>query len=352
MRYQYENTDYHYLDKQWFTTPEGSKTRSPLPYTYKEGNVLSRGSGVSEKAGSLSCVYHWTQPNANPNFAPLKNKCISKLRNKLRGDTASWGVNVMEYRETLSLLTEMIGAVRHPLDSIVKVAEKAVKKGSVGSTADFIISRSINAHLAWKFGVEPLLEDIKSTVDLFSRSHRSTIYLRTSAHTSEDYTYEWNPWGHESGSGTNGVAAGISLQLTNYDVFLAENLGIYNLPAVLADAIPLSFVVDWFFPIVTWIKNCTWLAGCTVSPSGTWCTEYAKGSSTLNMKDGWKHLHADYSGWGIHVRRLVGDAAGLSLPSPPKEVSYKKFLKSDGKITTAAELTAQRVINVLERVHK
>jgi len=209
--------------------------------------------------------------------------------------------------EFLAELPETIAMVRTGIGGLLKVVRKASKSGFTWSKADrarLLLNqgRSIkklpaklaNAWLTWRYGIRPIIWDVQDIIKVANgiaiRSDFSGLQRRrgrTSSKTSDQYedywgrTDLWGTQGHEKEFAEYERKAeavvyfkyGSSFGPIS-DIIMRYGLHPNQLPSLLWQLRPLSFMLDWFVDVNTWVKAITpkWgmeILGCSCSQKTT-----------------------------------------------------------------------------------
>lgn len=157
--------------------------------------------------------------------------------------------------------------------------------------------------LEYTFGWVPLIQDIHAAIDVM-QSAPPWERVRGSARVSYPIYFsqvenEADPY--DSGMKATGVAyGGVSLScqvvVSNPDLYLANQLGLVNPAGVVWDAIPFSFVVDWFLPVNKFLMSMsqTWgleLKDCSTSLVGHAVAEMFWRGSPSSVQSGLSEAH-------------------------------------------------------------
>jgi len=220
-----------------------------LPFTFRERFRTNL---------SFAGLDEWTEQNLGPDKRdPItaSNKCYEKFVGQL-GETATWANNLVEGRQSLDMMTGRLGQVGSFANALRKGQfSKATNILKLAKTPRGVSSSKsyANNFLEYHFGWEPLVQDIGAAMNtlqdtdfggkkLFARvTERFSYYNR--------YVFDFGP---EKGydivneNGTISVKMGAFATVSNPNAFLANQLGFVNPLAVAWEAVPYSFVVDWF----------------------------------------------------------------------------------------------------------
>jgi hypothetical protein len=124
-------------------------------------------------------------------------------------------------------------------------------------------------------------------------------------------------------------------RISNPNAFLAQRLGLTNLPSVLWELVPWSFVVDWWVNVGGFIASLDDLLGVTVSRgfnSIGW-----KGTSFFHHKSG---LGAN-AAWAAANIDTVSVVRTLGVPSPRMSYRVNAFANSQQRAANAVALLLQ-----------
>lgn len=238
-----------------------------------------------------------------------------------------------------------------------------VKQGSSKAQLQTaVVRRFTNDHLAWTYGVKPLLDDIDEACQkLASLTISKPPLIRVSGrHMKEETTV----LGHRTTKVVLKVQHTLWYTVTDEMVAMAESLGTLNPLSLAYQASPLTFMFDWMLPVGTWLKNLTALfgltfhSGCT-SRSGDTTDTYHYGAkvrsnvSSYSYPDGngnvlsllYESFHEDTSAarislkQGGFIRNVWASFPDAPLPRPrlPADVD-----NAASKLTSSLEILYQR----------
>lgn len=323
-----------------YTTSVTLNSRTSTLYDYK---VVARQSDLSHRPRkplpyhrvNLSAPGHWCLSNFEAKFyggsgpdlpeGPLMSQlefgppyvlAFDRFQQQL-GERAEMLQNLVEVERSLA----MIARRTNQLISFVS----ALKRGNIGAAYDSLdINRSkkkipkgfSNLWLETSFGWKPLINDIGNSVGILQRefdisrvrgSSKKTLVISVdnsgiqpdgSMHTeTQNATYR----GFVKISG--------NVEVSNPNMYLANQMGFVNPTKVLWDLVPFSFVIDWFIPINKFLSSFSNEYGLNVT--NKCCSFGATGSG---------YFHIDNS--GDHSIFEAGSAAGycfirkLNVPNP------------------------------------
>lgn len=198
---------------------------------------------------------------------PGQAQAYDRLMYSARGKaSANLGVSLVQSREALSMISKRCRSIYAAIRSVKRGQLRlALNQLGYGDTDRWMKSygKWEGARNDWSslwleinFGWSPLLADIKDACDVLA-SEPPTSKARGSsrAESSIDYSDIKKNWEHiESAVGTHRLFLYGDVKSFNANQLVYSNLGLTN-PALIAwDAVPFSFVVDWFIPISKWLK--------------------------------------------------------------------------------------------------
>lgn len=277
----------NYRNSQWYRTDLHQQVRKPLPYRVTQ-SFLIRGKRNSNGAwfyDAQSCFIRqyldlsWGRCNVYGNtIESLHNQCYAKWLDKVRS-SAQLGVNAAEFSQTLALVKTALGALRRPLRTFANAYSRYAKGISKGSK-QLILKDAPKAWLAWHFGVEPLVKDLYSLLERLADPGKPKL---VSTQRSQTLTYSYKGNGQQIVE-TYKQHVRIAGFVTRTDETLAlwTDLGLTNPVSIAWELVPYSFVVDWFYPIGSYLNSVTDLLGYKIQdPYRTWFTT-AHGAITMS----------------------------------------------------------------------
>jgi hypothetical protein len=258
-----------YRVRNWST--QAKPYVAPLPFEFKEGReVLFRNPNNISGLGPAAYLVSF---NSAPGSAPSQvlNRCKDKLYGKL-GEESQWIVNFLERKQAISMIAQRAG-------QLLKAA-RAIRKGRFGKAAKVLgvvtpkgVSRKrqfSNNWLEYHFGWVPMIQDIGAAVHtLQSPVPDRHIFASSKGRFSADTGYWPSTLPPYGGTSTHEVyelsaRTGVTVRISNPDLFLANQLGFTNPLAVAWEVVPFSFVVDWLIPIGDFLSAMTATLGLTL----------------------------------------------------------------------------------------
>lgn len=234
----------------------------------------------------------YSQSKPNPGYCYAEG---SKLRNVLYGGKPSegWdsllnkayldfksnvyeqiqvGNDLLEMEQSINLVHDIVHAVRSPLTFVGNKLRRYSRNPGA------LISDSADAWLSFRFGVLPLLGEIHAaTTSLLEPLPVKRVEGRASSNASGTrITTESSNWQVFDVKLHAKWAA--EVVISNPNLFLAERSGLLNPASIAWEAVPFSFVIDWFLPVGQLIASTSDFAGVTFRNCYRTC--YSSGNST------------------------------------------------------------------------
>lgn len=145
-------------------------------------------------------------------------------------------------RGQLGRVVTTLGIERHPRTPTAKVRARS------------LLQNPSSAWLEFTFGWAPLVQDVANVVQVLQQDF---VGVPIKAKVRGVY-YASQPWdgGSWYAAQTSGVFyIGGEVLVTNPNVLLAKSLGLTNPASIAWDAVPFSFVVDWFIPVGKFLSS-------------------------------------------------------------------------------------------------
>lgn len=306
----------------WWGTSVAQQGISPRV----NGKIILRPNGLSYARWRHSCqafygyqnpVYNGTiSPNSStlPKDAPISEAVIQKFHNeiitltgnKIHDEVAGIRVNLLDlYRtrvEAMNMVKKNALKLVHAY-SLLKKGKWRQFQRTLGITAKRPKSRQDNIPSLWleySYGWAPLLSDIYTMLDntfdvpgAFVRK----VYRKTVNYSGE-YVGTYNKCSLSGSVSCRGVAvAWVSVDVPAIQAI--SQYGVTNPLAVAWEAVPFSFVVDWFAPIGDFINSLGATAGLTFSQYNITSTVISDLSGTnwgrINSRDSkWASANSTY----------------------------------------------------------
>jgi len=221
----------------------------------------------------------------------------------------------------------------------VTKARRKARKG--GNRAKNHAGDTANAWLELQFGVLPLVEDIQKSIKVLSNTPPATTCVgRGRVNFELNNVFIDSTYPKVKLVGQVGVRHQLRVRCTNPNLLLLHELGLDNPAHVFYDAVPLSFVLDWFVPVGKYLQSWTDFTGLEVLDAFT--------TTFWNVTDSGPNA---YTPSYRRESRAVQVSRTLGVPSfkIPRGIQYTHGL---WKQATETALIAQKLIPVLDKLDR
>jgi len=220
-------------------------------------------------------------------------------------------------------LTSIRGAPRERLNA------KWFKQSATKSLSD--------TWLEYTFGWVPLIQDIGQAIEVLQQDFKSRPVIG-SATSFGTTTRPWDGGSEEASASLVKVRIRGTPVITNPNHLLAKQLGFTNPSLVIWDAIPFSFVVDWFVPVSKFLTSFDNEVGYEI-----------KGRSKGVWADTWGFFHHIDGGLGGCSVRFFERSLPTSFPRPDLSSRMRVPELSPWLAATSVSLAVQQLSGFLSR---
>lgn len=289
--------DYYYVDKggvrRLKRRVERTTYRQARPYNLNlPTSMLDQDSDI-DKVESWANVIWWSHPVQ----ANAYNDAYRRLVNGL-GESAGMAINLAQYKESMGMMTarlvQIYNFTRHlkrlefarAADDL-NISRKRIRHLTLRKGAKDLGNNFLEFHFGWS----PLVSDIYSCVDILQKPIPPSRISGSGTGHAKASSPPAVPWWNGKGVSRTfdvKVRLGAEISVSNPNLWLANRLGLINPGAVIWDAIPFSFVVDWFVNVSQFLGSFTEFAGANLSNSYNsvfWRSTYEErwGSPTVGV---------------------------------------------------------------------
>lgn len=300
----------------------------PLTFTYQLKQVTAFSVGYSiVDYSSASEALAFPDAGTATWFPNAYNQAHAKFVAKLKPDTAGLGVGLAQRKQAVDMIAMRamqlvkfmrelksfrLGAAAQTLGIDPKLLKqnKKIRRGSKNFANNFL-----EVHFGWS----PLIGDIGSSVEILQKGV-PPMKIKTSQKGASSFSYHVDAYyqGYDyAGEFACQWTIGCTVMVDNPNLFLANQLGFVN-PALIAyDAVPFSFVLNWFVNIEQFLSSFTDMWGLAIT--SPYVTSHSV--STYHVKKYYQHLDpgdrtepgTDTHYVTVETKRTPGNIPGPSL---------------------------------------
>lgn len=277
-----------------------SMTASRTTYVYGSGEI--RGRQIPNGLYSHTVSGKWSQ-GIQPRFvlddswdSSLTGYAVQRAYSSLLSSDLDMGEFLAELPSTISMVREGIISIRKAISSAKsrgftwRKAARALALLRQKRSLKTVPRGLANAWLLWRYGIRPLIWDVQGIIkeanEFALQSNFSGLRRkRGRAEKSSQYSYDYITQGplkaglrrhakeyvdvRKRAEATVYYKYGSSFGATDF-ILLKYGLHPMQIPYLLWQVVPLSFMLDWFVDVGTWIRAITpkWsfeILGCSVS---------------------------------------------------------------------------------------
>lgn len=299
------------------------------------GKFGGNGVSLSGSFGWSSCNSGWTSED--------DISLINKIRGKLDGGVGfQTGVALAEVDQTLSMIRSNAKRFRRIGESLVSGdLNKALRVAFNGSAANHIKGFSglrgiADNYLLYQFGVKPLVHDVLDAARSYGYKSgrpkliRVSVRKRVTTHGSTSHGF----WNQKSECQ---VRKSIVCYLHTDE--LADESGVLDLPSILWERVPYSFVVDW------WVNVGAYLSALHMARTVNGLTQFCQTSTERTtigpITSGSVYtITSNNGGFNRSVRQIRTISKSLVVPPP----SVRPILHGDTEVRLRHTLEAISLI--------
>lgn len=266
-------------------------------------------------------------------------KLQSKLVSKIKGHDFNLAVNVFQGKLTVNMVVNTLGQLGRSFTRLKHGDIPGAFKELGATQRGKLHKKDIPGRwLEMQYGWLPLVGDSFEAAKAFAALSNKERCLRFPVSVSVKFENHVSPSPTLWSTTTKGFARRSYLYEAEESISAQRSLGLIDPLSVVWELLPYSFVVDWFYPIGTYLEN------LAVIPSlkGRFLqTDVIKATSTCTPID-LGYLNAEYEFRSTSVTRRVFNA--LALPTArPKFVPFPEAM-SPKRVWNALALASQRFL--------
>lgn len=263
------------------------RTNEPNPFKFK---TISAPIPLMNRIGvDQSTVDFYTSPGGVYYYHRdlAANKAYSRFVSKIHGSTANVALTAIDHKKSMEMIVtrgnQLLKALRalkrFDIPALAKALGVKTKRKTVGHRIrrshyrPVAGKRQSDLWLEYNFGWKPLVQDIYSACSVLGNSiptirikEKGKVFFREGPYRVDGARPA------QSLEGFVSVKMAANIRVSNPNALFFNQMGLVNPFYVLWDAVPFSFVADWFLPIGRYIRSYTDFVGLEVLNPET--TEY------------------------------------------------------------------------------
>lgn len=255
---------------------------------------------------------------ADQNLTDIDTQLIRKIYSKMRRNVVHVGNLVAERKQTF----DMIVTVARRIQKLISLKRSVL---SEAGKAAMNPKHWANEVLAFKFGVEPLINDFQALRKFLETSDPETLVVTVRTNSGGPRTLSFRSNGITF-TGTVEVSYVIKMRATNEIFNTLNSFGLINPAEILWEVAPWSFVLDWFVPCGQWIASLTADHGLEFV-TGTRKVKlkgvFSTGAAEFNPKDPTYSREVSEGFLGTFAGEVVSRTVLYQLPDRNKIFSVK-----------------------------
>jgi len=185
---------------------------------------------------------------------------------KSLGARVSMGINLLEAGSSAQMLLVRLRQLNNIRQAVVRrdfsllvrsLADSGANQKKVSQLKRRDLARNpANTWLEIQFGWLPIISDMYGLVEVMQSEFRLRPLKGRGQQVTQDYFFGWCPV-----TQVKRVEIAATIKVTNPNLLLANQLGLVNPLSVAWDAVPGSFLLDWFLPVKKFIDSYSAFAG-------------------------------------------------------------------------------------------
>lgn len=221
-------------------------------------------------------------------LASAANNALSKYNGKLHFKGASLGISIAQWKQSDSMIRSRFEKLNRILLYSDKDLKRVIRARKGGKRRPFKLDPNLDRYkvgrntvrdplagqvLEYYFGWAPLAQDIVRTLSTVCYYAIPDEYIRSSSTSYFDiekkYAGSYGSMQTHSWLGFGRVTIGANVAIENPNLWLANRAGLINLPGIIWDAIPWSFMVNQFVNVNQLIGQLSNEVGLTITDRST-----------------------------------------------------------------------------------
>jgi hypothetical protein len=328
----------------WYTSSRlgstGQLDLQPQPFSRSKRRNMT----YSQTAGSLgqyvqppsTGVVTSNEPPITKAFESMYNTCYGKLMSKVKGDTASLGVSLSQWRQSWTMIKLMNDRIHSYAKQAALEANRRNRNGKRLKK-----ERASDVFLEYQFGWVPCLQDIVSTAQVLCQSDPSGWYSGRTNSTLGLPDGTMTSTRKETGRVARlRRCLNVKVEVSNPNLWLVSQLGLVNPATIAWDLVPWSFLVNQFVNVnqlLSYISDDFGLFIGNVSDTKT-----TQLFDNVWMSNGYPTSHPFYAQGSSSAMQMYKARTLLGgLPRPHLQVKMPELTMTKGLL--AAALATQQI---------
>lgn len=187
-----------------------------------------------------------TRFNALPpsfTWASQDNQANARFMGKLRYGSASLGMTIATWKQSQAMMSKRFKDVQRALDRGYSRLSKDPKLvNRLRKEKEPLANQVLEVEFGWR----PVIQDITAALTTVCEHAVPNRYVKGVGKANWDETTVYDPLNWIHWIGYSRVTYCATVEISNPNLWLANRMGLLNLPAIIWDAIPWSFVVAMF----------------------------------------------------------------------------------------------------------
>lgn len=292
---------------------------NPLPWSAQKREILSD-NGSDPVWPSFATVFDNYDTFSQLCYDLAANKCFDKLVGEV-GQASQWANNLKEMSDSMSSIVSAAAKLRKFTKKLNRFdwagAAEELGLNSVPKGLKPLAKHHGDNWLKYHFGWEPLVKDIGAAAEVLTAPLPSK---RVKVRASEQIVRSVpNFGGTQTAIIKTGVTAVCTIRVTNPNLYLAQQTGFVNPLSVIWEAVPYSFVVDWFVNVGQFLSSMTAFAGVSLEKPSTGFLQKITGSFIRHSSWTWV-----YSTSTVYAGRVLSIKEPVIRMKPFKGVSASR----------------------------
>lgn len=234
-------------------SPRDSKGKLRLranPLTYRHDRLQwfdvkvgrQSGNNVSISPPGAQTARTDALPPSWGNWAVEQNQASARFNGKLRYGSASMGVTIASWKQSQDMIVRRFGDAQRALDrSLARLSRDKKAVAALRKEREPLAGQILEVEFGWL----PLYQDLKAALSTVCEHGVPDRYVKGVGLSTWDET-QVLPNKTTNWMGVSRATYCATVQISNPNLWLANRMGLINLPGIVWDLVPWSFVANMF----------------------------------------------------------------------------------------------------------